>query len=139
MPPDDIGPIPPGTPEKHKQLKGIQDAARELGVTLRTLRFYEKEGLIQPQRIGNIRIYSKRETVRMQLILRGKRLGFSIREVKDFLDLYDADPAHHEQTERLIDQVRKRLADLGAQRAALDMTIGELTAIEADCVSRLGQ
>ena len=118
-------------------LQGINDVARELGVTLRTLRFYEKEGLIDPQRVGNTRIYSKREIGRMQLILRGKRLGFSIREIKEFLDLYDADPGHHEQMGRLVERVRERLIDLKGQRSALDLTIEELTKIENEATTHL--
>ncbi len=118
-------------------LQGINDVARELGVTLRTLRFYEKEGLIDPQRVGNTRIYSKREIGRMQLILRGKRLGFSIREIKEFLDLYDADPGHHEQMGRLVERVRERLIDLKGQRSALDLTIEELTKIEKEATAHL--
>lgn len=118
-------------------LMGIQDVARKLGVTLRTLRFYEKEGLIKPERVGTTRVYTKREIGRMQLILRGKRLGFSIREIGEFLDLYDADPEHQEQMERLIEKVRERLAELREQRVALELTIEELTSIEREAAARL--
>lgn len=120
-------------------VQGIQDVARELGITLRTLRFYENEGLIDPQRVGNRRIYSRREVGRIQLILRGKRLGFSIREIKEFLDLYDADPGHQEQMERLAARVRERLVDLKKQRDALDLTIEELTSIEAEALAHLSR
>ncbi|HZV10701.1 MAG TPA: MerR family transcriptional regulator, partial [Novosphingobium sp.] len=65
-------------------MSGIQDVAAQLGVSHRTLRFYEDKGLIEPARVGNTRIYARRDIARMQLILRGKRLGFSIREIKDF-------------------------------------------------------
>ncbi|MBA16472.1 MerR family DNA-binding transcriptional regulator [Sphingomonas sp.] len=119
------------------RVQGIQDVAKELGLTLRTLRFYEKEGLIFPQRVGNTRAYSKREIGRIQLILRGKRLGFSIKEIKEFLDLYDADPDHKEQMERLIARIRERLVDLKSQRTALDLTIEELTLIEKDALEKL--
>ena len=118
-------------------LMGIQDVARKLGVTLRTLRFYEKEGLIEPERVGTTRVYTKREIARMQLILRGKRLGFSIREIGEFLDLYDADPEHQEQMQRLIDRVRERLSELEEQRVALELTIEELTVIEKEAAARL--
>lgn len=116
---------------------GIQDVAQELGLTLRTLRFYEKEGLIAPQRVGSTRAYSRREIGRIQLILRGKRLGFSIKEIKEFLDLYDADPEHKEQMERLIARIRERLVDLEKQRSALDLTIDELTIIEKEAMAKL--
>ena len=67
----------------------------------RTLRFYEDKGLIEPRRVGTTRVYTRREVGRMQLILRGKRLGFSLRDIQEFLDLYDADPQHVEQMRRL--------------------------------------
>jgi len=74
---------------------------------------------------------------RIQLILRGKRLGFSIKEIKEFLDLYDADPEHKEQMERLIARIRERLVDLEKQRSALDLTIDELTIIEKEAMAKL--
>ncbi len=123
--------------EADNRVQGIQDVAKELGLTLRTLRFYENEGLIFPQRVGNTRAYSKREIGRIQLILRGKRLGFSIKEFKEFLDLYDADPDHKEQMERLVARIRERLVDLKQQRNALDLTIDELTSIEKDAIAKL--
>lgn len=111
-------------------LQGIQDVARLLGVTHRTLRFYEDKGLIEPARVGNTRIYRRREVARMQLILRGKRLGFSIREIKAFLDLYDADPTQLGQMQHLVAQIRARLPQLEKQRTALEQTIDELKEME---------
>lgn len=119
--------------------KGIQEVARQLGVTQRTLRFYEDKGLVEPQRIGSTRVYSKRDIGRMQLILRGKRLGFSIREIKEFLDLYDVDPDHIEQMARLAGRVRERLVDLEHQRTALEETILELRQIEQEASARVRQ
>ena len=92
-------------------IKGIQEVARELGVTHRTLRYYEDEGLISPRRLGTTRVYSRRDIGRMQLILRGKRLGFSIREIREFLDLYDVDPEQHVQIEQLLKRVRAKLGE----------------------------
>lgn len=109
---------------------GIQEAATLLDVTMRTLRFYEDKGLIAPQRIGTSRLYSRREIGRMQLILRGKRLGFSIREIQDFLDLYDVDPEHHVQVEKLVVKVSDRIRDLRQQKQAIEQTLEELTLIE---------
>ena len=120
-----------------KSLKGIQEVADLLGVTHRALRFYEDQGLIQPQRVGSTRVYARREVARMQLILRGKRLGFSIREIREFLDLYDTDPEHSSQTALLLDRVRSRLAALDAQKRALEETIAELRQIEAEAAERL--
>ncbi len=114
------------------ELKGIQEVSKELGVTHRTLRFYEDKGLISPQRIGTMRIYSKREMGRMRLILRGKRLGFSIREISEFLDMYDADPSQHQQMEALLNSVREKRVDLRHQRKAIDETLKELDQIARD-------
>ena len=124
----------PGAADDTEML-GINDVARKLGITQRTLRFYEDKGLIEPSRISGMRVYSHREVGRMQLILRGKRLGFSIREIKEFLDLYDTDPTGHEQMRALARRVAELLVELEAQRRALDETIGELHQI-ADDVSR---
>lgn len=107
-------------------LRGIKEVANDLGVTARTLRFYEDRGLIEPLRVGSTRVYRPRDVGRMQLILRGKRLGFSLREIQEFLDLYDVDPDHIEQVRLLEARASERLADLEHQRAAIDKTIIEL-------------
>jgi DNA-binding transcriptional MerR regulator len=117
--------------------QGIQDVARQLGVTPRTLRFYEDNGLISPERVGSTRVYAKRDIGRMQLILRGKRLGFTIREIREFLNLYDTDPSHREQMEHLLGRVRERLDGLKQQMVALEETIAELRVIESEALERL--
>lgn len=119
------------------ELHGIQRVAKDLGVTTRTLRFYEDKGLVQPQRVGTMRIYSKRDLARMQLILRGKRLGFSLKEIKQFLDLYDADPSHVEQMRALAQRARERADELEHQRHALEVTIAELHQIEREAMERV--
>ncbi|MGC6328089.1 MerR family transcriptional regulator [Rhizorhabdus sp. FW153] len=118
-------------------LQTIQDVADELGMTTRAIRFYEDKGLLDPQRVGTMRVYSRREVARLLLILRGKRLGFSLREIKEFLDLYDADPLHLEQTKRLLARVNERVDALQAQREALDQTLGELRDIVGQCEARI--
>ncbi|MFZ3483727.1 MerR family transcriptional regulator [Sphingomonas sp. 3-13AW] len=120
-----------------EQLSGIQEVAAELGVTMRTLRFYEDQGLIEPRRVGTTRIYTRREVARMQLILRGKRLGFSIREIKEFLDLYDADPQHHEQMRQLALRLSDRIQLLRRQKQALEETLGELEQIQRQALEHL--
>ena len=102
------------------------ELAAELGVTPRALRFYEDKGLISPQRAGNTRVYTRRDRGRMMLILRGKRLGFSLREVRDWLDLYDVDPDQVAQMTRLREKVRVRISALEGQRADLNATLAEL-------------
>ncbi len=119
--------------------KGIQELAEMLGVTQRTLRFYEDNGLISPQRVSGTRIYSRRDVGRMQLILRGKRLGFSIREIREFLDLYDSDPTQHGQMDHLLSRVRAKISDLRAQQVALEKTIAELLQIEAEAAEKLAK
>lgn len=120
-----------------EELRGIQEVADSLGITPRTLRFYEDRGLIEPRRVGTARIYTKRETARMQLILRGKRLGFSLREIQEFLDLYDADPQHLEQMRALAARCRERIEELEAQKAALEQTVKELATIEREALERV--
>ncbi|WP_340314753.1 MerR family transcriptional regulator [Rhizorhabdus argentea] len=120
-------------------LRAIQDVATELGITTRTIRFYEDKGLLEPQRVGTMRVYSRREVGRLQLILRGKRLGFSLRQIKEFLDLYDVDSRHLEQTRRLLARVSERVEALEAQREALDQTLGELRGIASACRERIAE
>lgn len=111
----------------------VSQLAKQLGVTARTIRFYEDKGLIAPQRAGTARVYTHRDRARLVLILRGKKLGFSLREIRDYLDLYDADPTHHLQTRQLLVLVRKRVAKLQEQRAAIDQSLAELTEIDRQC------
>ena len=105
--------------DRQDDLTGIQEVSRMLGVSARTLRFYEDKGLIEPCRIGTTRVYTRREVARMQLILRGKRLGFTLRDIEEFLDLYDADPQHVEQMRALAERCRQRIDLLDAQLADL--------------------
>ena len=129
--------------ERAAPLYSVSQLARQLGVTARTIRFYEDKNLINPQRAGTTRVYTYRDRARLMLILRGKRLGFSLREIKEFLDLYDADPEHHLQTHQLLGAVRKRIARLREQRAAIDESLAELTEIDRQCeavlASQVGQ
>lgn len=103
----------------------ISELAEELGITSRTIRYYEEVGLIEPIRHEDIaqRLYGARERVRLKLILRGKRLGFSLTEIKEMIDLYDADPTEREQLQRAIAYGEQRLSaidellqDLGVMR-----------------------
>jgi DNA-binding transcriptional MerR regulator len=120
------------------RLLTVTELADQLGVTARAIRFYEDKGLITPERVGATRVYSKRETARMQLILRGKRLGFSLRDIKQFLDLYDVDPTHSEQRRQLLSRVRARIAELEMTRAAVTKTLEELHEIEHQTLRTLG-
>jgi DNA-binding transcriptional MerR regulator len=126
----EAGATPHGPLDPAQQF-GIQEAATLLGVTMRTLRFYEDKELISPMRVGTARIYTRREIGRMQLILRGKRLGFSIREIQEFLDLYDVDPEHQVQVQKLVVKVSDRIEQLRHQKVAIEQTLEELLTIEA--------
>eukprot|EP01037_Dinobryon_pediforme_P024975 gene24974-biopygen14970 len=125
--------------EPSQELTGINAVARMLDITPRTLRFYEDKGLITPCRVGAIRVYTRREIARMRLILRGKRLGFTLRDIVEFLDLYDADPQHVEQMRALAQRCRQRIDRLAAQQEAIAETLEELEKIEGEALARVAK
>ncbi|GLR77946.1 MerR family DNA-binding transcriptional regulator [Azospirillum oryzae] len=112
-----------------EQLYTVNQLAEELGITPRALRFYEVKGLLAPNRVGNNRVYTKRDRARLKLILRGKRLGFSLAEIREYLDLYNVNGGV-EQQKNLLKRVQKRLKDLAQQREDLEATVQELRDIE---------
>jgi DNA-binding transcriptional MerR regulator len=112
------------------RLFSITELAEDLGVTSRAIRFYEARGLLEPQRAGSMRVYSYRDRARLQIILRGKRLGFSLARVQEYLALYDADPTHRVQLEHLLQGARQRIAELESQRQDLELTLEELREME---------
>lgn len=107
-------------------LMRIGDMARTFGVTLRALRFYEDKGLIAPLREGATRLYTHRDRVRLKLILLGRKVGFSLRDVKQMIDLYDPSGTNIRQVRVTLEKAEKQLKRLQAQRAAIDDAIGEL-------------
>lgn len=112
------------------RLLTITELAEELGLTPRAIRFYEAKDLLKPRRAGMTRVYTYRERARLMIVLRGKRLGFSIADIKHYLDLYDADPTRTKQAQLLLDGVRERIDQLESQRNDLEMTLVELRDIE---------
>jgi len=104
----------------------IRQLCKEFDVTPRALRFYEDRGLLSPARDGLNRVYSHRDRARVQLILRGKRVGFSLCEIRDMLDLYDADEMHAHQAAASLTKFRKRIAELQAQKIDIDLAIQNL-------------
>ncbi len=119
----------------------ITELAREHGVTLRTIRFYEDRGLLTPARRGQQRIFHNRDRIRLALILRGRRLGFSLDEIARIVDMYDAEPGEVGQLRYLLEQIAARRADLEARRRDIDETLTELAAVERRCredLHRLG-
>ncbi len=117
----------------------ISELGDEFGITTRTIRFYEDKALLKPQRAGPNRIYNYRDRARLQLILRGKRLGFSLSEIKEYIGLYDAelDPMHNEQLAYLADVVAKRMTTLEEQLCDLQEMISELSLIQAECQANM--
>lgn len=113
-----------------EELYSVNQLAEELGITPRALRFYEVKGLLSPNRVGNNRVYTKRDRARLKLILRGKRLGFSLAEIKEYLDLYNVDRGNVGQLKLLLGRVRHRLGELALQRQDIDATVAELEEIE---------
>ncbi|WP_454017056.1 MerR family transcriptional regulator [Azospirillum sp. Marseille-Q6669] len=108
----------------------IGELADEFGLTHRTIRHYEDEGLLAPQRDGTARVYGHRDRARLALICRGKRLGFSLAEIKEFLTLYDADEIQKEQMRFMQRIARRRIADLERQLQDVQQTLGELRIID---------
>jgi DNA-binding transcriptional MerR regulator len=104
----------------------IGDLAGQFGITLRALRFYEDKGLINPQRNGTTRLYSHRDRARLKLILLGRKVGFSLREVKQLLDLYDPTGSNEAQLRATLEKTAKQEDKLIAQREAIDEAISEL-------------
>lgn len=120
---------------ENRDLFAIADLAKEFGISTRAIRFYEAKGLLAPERVGATRIFRRRDRARLILILRGKRLGFSLRDISDYLSLYDANRT--QQVHLLIDMVEERLASLERQRADLETTITELREIKKLAAERL--
>lgn len=111
----------------------ITELARDFGVTLRTLRHYEDVGLLSPERRGTTRVFHARDRVRLQLILRGKRLGFSLPEIATIVDMYDDQPGEAGQLEYLLDQIEVRRGELAQLRRDIEETAAELDVVEARC------
>lgn len=119
------------------RIYSIAELAREFGITARTIRFYEDEGLIKPRRQGLTRLYSAHDRVRLGWILRGKRLGFSLAEIKQLLDLYQVDRTGVQQLKELLRRSRLHIEDLERRRADLDQHIAEFKDVEAQVSKEL--
>jgi DNA-binding transcriptional MerR regulator len=122
---------------QNEPLYTVTQLAAELGITVRTLHFYEAQGLLAPRRAGTTRVYTQRDRARMIIIMRGKRLGFSIREIKEYLELYEVDPTQREQVKVLLKSVHNRIHRLEEQRIAVDETLVELRTIEREALAAL--
>ena len=105
----------------------IGDLSREFGVTLRTLRFYEDKGLLNPKRQGMTRLYDRRDRARLKLVLLGKRIGFSLGEIKEILDLYELDDNQETQFRVALEKFQSQIKILEQQKAEIEQAIDELT------------
>jgi DNA-binding transcriptional MerR regulator len=111
----------------------ITELAAEFGTTLRSIRFYEDQGLLAPERAGLTRVFHPRDRVRLQLILRGKRLGFSLREIASILDMYDEQPGEAGQLRFLLADIAERRTVLQRKRQDLDDAMRELEELDQRC------
>ena len=111
----------------------ISELAREFGVTTRTIRFYEDQGLLSPKREGTNRIFSQRDRVRLKLALRGKRLGFSLAEIRELFELYDVSRDEHKQLEEFLGRLERRRAHLEQQREDIEIMLREIDFFANQC------
>ncbi len=118
---------------------GIAELAREFDVTTRTIRVYEDKGLLAPRRDGQRRVYAARDRVRLRLIMRGKRLGFSLQEIRQLIDLYDVDPSEVTQLKYFLDKIHEHKETLVGQQKDIAETLAEMERIEAQCSSLLSE
>jgi len=118
----------------------VGELADDLGVTTRTLRFYEAEGLISPKRSGANRIYDARDRTRLKLILRGKRFGMTLAEIREIVNMYDgATSSERRQLEKLLGRLDDIAADLRARQADLRRTLNEVSDVADQCRARLAE
>src|SRR3954447_13885832 len=111
----------------------IAEIAEEFGITHRTIRYYEDVGLVSPERRGTVRIFHPRDRIRLQLVLRGKRLGFPLEEIRTIVDMYDQQPGEAGQLRYLLSQIDDRRAELEERRRDVDAALAELSDLERRC------
>ena len=117
----------------------IAEIAEELGVTHRTIRYYEDKGLVTPERRGTLRVFHSRDRTRLRLVLRGKRLGFPLDEIRTIVDMYDETPGESGQLTYLLDQIEERRGDLWQRRHDVDAALAELDDLETRCHADLAR
>jgi len=117
----------------------ISDLARELDITTRTIRFYEEQGMLCPERRGLERVYSARDKVTLKLILRGKRIGFSLAECRDLIGLYDPTGDNQKQLTTMLEKIAERRAQLDQQLLDIQQMQLELDTAEERCKAALGK
>lgn len=123
----------------HKKTYGIAELAQEFDITHRSIRFYEEHGMLSPQRRGQERVYSGKDRVALILILRGKRIGFSLAECKQLIELYDPASGNRTQLNSMLDRIRSRRQQLEQQLVDIEQMQIELDEAEARCYKALSQ
>ncbi|MGH8704778.1 MAG: MerR family transcriptional regulator [Burkholderiales bacterium] len=126
----------PSAPERSEY--SIGDLAREFDVTPRAIRFYEDRGLLAPRRAGQRRVYSPRDRTRLKLTLRGKRLGLTLSEIRELIDMYEPGRDERPQLERFLAVLESHKASLEQQRADIEAQLSEIVAFEKRIRQRLG-
>ncbi len=129
--------MPTNQPKHGAKLYSISELSELYDVTSRTLRHYEERGLLSPKRRGQQRFYQERDRVRLQLILRGRRLGFGLKEIQEMLDLYDADPTEMSQLQEVIRRGDVKIQELRFQIDELQTIINEILELRAKMEQRL--
>lgn len=122
-----------------EDLNTIREMTREFDVSSRTLRFYEDEGLIFPLRRGRTRLYRQTDRIRLRLVLRGKRLGLSLAEIREIIDMYSNEPGEAGQLRHLLERIKDRRAELMQKLADIRDTLSELDTVETGCLERLSE
>ncbi len=117
----------------------ITELTREFGISTRTLRYYEDEGLIHPMRRGRTRLFRPSDRHLVRQIIRGRRLGFSINEIREIIQIYKEPPGEVGQLKLMINRIADKREDLRQKRRDLEETIGELDTAEEACVERLAE
>ena len=117
----------------------IRQLCREFGATARALRFYEDKGLLTPARKGQTRVYDARDRARLKLILRGRRIGFTIAEIRDIIKVYKDPPGEVGQLEMLMNKVIEKRDELRQKRRDIEETLAELDNVEEACLTRLAE
>ncbi|KLN61200.1 MerR family transcriptional regulator [Kiloniella spongiae] len=120
-------------------LHSITELTHEFGITTRTLRFYEGEKLLNPHREGRKRLYSSRDRARLILILRGKRLGFSLAEIREIIEMYDLEPGESGQIQRLLECIAKHRSKLVEKREDIDEILSEMARVTSVASQRLDE
>jgi DNA-binding transcriptional MerR regulator len=129
----------PPAADRAQPTYSISDLAQEFALTTRAIRFYEDEGLLAPRRQGRTRIYGERERTRIKLILRGKRLGLALSEIRELFDIFAATGNEKPQLAKFLQMLADRRAMLHQQREDIDAVLGEIAILERDCRRRLKQ